>query len=159
MESGHASIQASSKELRPTFPCVKALAIDYLVDAGPIVGLLSEADQWHAWSHSVLTVLDVPLATTETVWAEVCHHLKGRRLGLLAAIEAVATGRVLLLPAWDRATRIRALLEKYPTMDASDATLVVLSEKLPKAKIVTTDVRDFTIYRRFRDEPLPLMHP
>ena len=46
---------------------MKASAINYLVDAGPIVGLLSEDDQWHGWSDSVLTVLDEPLATTETV--------------------------------------------------------------------------------------------
>jgi hypothetical protein len=44
-------------------------------------------------------------------------------------------------------------------MDAGDASLVVLSEKLPKAKLITTDVRDFTVYRRFRHEPLPLIHP
>jgi len=51
------------------------------------------------------------------------------------------------------------LLAKYPFMDAGDASLVVLSERIPKAKIVTTDVRDCTVYRRFRDEPLPLIHP
>ena len=40
-----------------------------------------------------------------------------------------------------------------------DASLVVLSELHPKAKITTTDVRDFTVYRRFRNEALPLIHP
>ena len=44
-------------------------------------------------------------------------------------------------------------------MDAGDASLVVLSERFPKAKIITTDVRDSTVYRRFRNEPLPLIHP
>jgi hypothetical protein len=44
-------------------------------------------------------------------------------------------------------------------MDAGDASLVVLSELHPKAKIITTDVRDFTVYRRFRHEALPLIHP
>jgi predicted nucleic acid-binding protein len=138
---------------------VKASAIDYLVDAGPIVGLLSETDQWHAWSHSVLTVLDVQLATTETVWGEICHLLTKDRVALFAAIEALESGRIVLLPAWDRVSRITTLIDHYPQMDAGDASLVVLSEKLPKAKIITTDTRDFTVYRRFRHEALPLIHP
>lgn len=138
---------------------MKASAIDYLVDAGPIVGLLSETDQWHAWSDSVLTVIDVQLATTETVWGEICHLLRRNRIALFAAIEALETGRIVLLPVWDRAARIRILMERYPQMDAGDASLVVLSERFPKAKIITTDFRDFTVYRRFRNDALPLIHP
>ena len=138
---------------------MKASAIDYLVDAGPIVGLLSETDQWHAWSDSVLTVFDAQLATTETVWGEICHLLRRNRIALFAAIEALETGRIVLLPVWDRAARIRILMEHYPQMDAGDASLVVLSERFPKAKIITTDVRDFTVYRRFRNDALPLIHP
>ena len=104
-------------------------------------------------------MLDEPLATTETVWAEVCHLLHRNRPCLLAAVNAVRSGRLRLLPVWDRASRIKTLIDKYPNMDAGDATLVVRSEKLPKAKIITTDGRDFTVYRRFRNEPLPLIHP
>jgi predicted nucleic acid-binding protein len=129
---------------------VKVSAINYLVDAGPVVGLFNRNDQWHMWSASVLTVLEEPLATTETAWAEVCHLLHHHRPCLLPAVNAVRTGRLRLLPVWESADRIGALLEKYPHMDAGDASLVVLSEKLPKAKIITTDVRDFTVYRRFR---------
>jgi hypothetical protein len=44
-------------------------------------------------------------------------------------------------------------------MDAGDASLAVLSELHPQAKIITTDVRDFTVYRRFRHAALPLIHP
>ena len=44
-------------------------------------------------------------------------------------------------------------------MDVGDASLVVLSERVPKAKIITTDVRDFTVYRRFHNESLPLIQP
>ena len=76
-----------------------------------------------------------------------------------AAIEALETGRIVLLPVWGHVSRIRILIEKYPQMDAGDASLVVPSELHPKAKIITTDVRDFTVYRRFRHEALPLIHP
>ena len=138
---------------------MRASAINYLVDAGPVVGLFNRNDQWHAWSVSVLTALDEPLATTETVWSEICHHLGKERSCLLAAIDAVRTGRLRLMLGWDRPAPVHSLLEKYPQMDAGDASLVVLSERFPKAKIITTDVRDFTVYRRFRSEALPLIHP
>ena len=138
---------------------MKASGINYLVDAGPIAGLFNLNDQWHVWSTAVLTALDEPVGTTETVWAEVCHLLGRNRPCLLAAIHALHAGRIILLPVWHGSARIATLLEKYPQMDAGDASLVVLSEKLPRAKIITTDVRDFTVYRRFRNETLPLIHP
>jgi hypothetical protein len=47
-----------------TFRPLKASAINYLVDAGPLIGLLDGDDQWHEWSRQTLTVLDEPLATT-----------------------------------------------------------------------------------------------
>ena len=48
---------------------------------------------------------------------------------------------------------------KYERMDAADASLVVLSELHPQAQIVTTDFADFRRYRRFREQPLPLVMP
>lgn len=44
-------------------------------------------------------------------------------------------------------------------MDVSDASLVILSEQFPRAMVLTLDVRHLTVYRRFREEPLPLIHP
>lgn len=138
---------------------MKASAIKYLVDAGPIVGLLNEADQWHEWSHRVLTSIDDVVDTTETVWAEICHHLSRDRNTLLSAAESVRQGRIVLHRGWQDPSRVMSFLRSYPHMDAGDASLVVLSELYPKAKIITTDVRDFTVYRRFRNETLPLIHP
>lgn len=37
--------------------------------------------------------------------------------------------------------------------------LVRLSEIFPQATVITTDAAHFKIYRRFRDQPLPLIHP
>jgi len=58
-----------------------------------------------------------------------------------------------------RATRIDQLLAAYSQMDFGDATLVVLSECYPKARLLTLDVRDFTIYRRADGSPVPIVAP
>ena len=139
---------------------MKASAIRYLIDAGPLVGALSARDQWHDWSARIIATLDEPVFTTEIVFGEACHLLKNERAALLALIRQVSERRLNLHSVWDSgAIRVAELLGRYPQMDAGDASLVALSERFPKAKVITVDIRDFTIYRRFRDEPLPLIHP
>lgn len=142
-----------------TFPLVKGLAINYLVDAGPIVGLLSGNDQWHEWSAQTLAVLNETLATTETALAEACHLLRNYRPALLEITDMLATGRLILVPTLtEYPRRVGELLAKYPRMDVGDATLVVLSEQYPHARLITVD-DDFRQYRRFRNQGIPLVIP
>ena len=124
------------------------------------MGAFSLRDQWHDWSAQVIATLDEPVFTTEIVFGEACHLLKSERAALLALIQQVTAQRLNLVPIWaTHGTRASALLASYPQMDAGDASLVVLSERCPRAKIITLDVKDFTVYRRFRDQRLPLLHP
>ena len=107
-----------------------------------------------------MATLDQPVFTTEIVFGEACHLLKVEPAALHALIRQVADGRLNLVPIWSsHGLRANQLLSDYPQMDAGDASLVVLSEIYPRAKIVTLDVKDFTVYRRFRNELLPLIHP
>jgi hypothetical protein len=139
---------------------VKATEIRYIIDAGPIIGALSAADQWHDWSRRILALIDEPVATTEIVFGEACHRLKTYRLGLYAAVDGARAGRFLLLPQWvEHGGRALELLQKYPQMDAGDCSLVILSELLPRATIITTDAGHFRVYRRFRSQSLPLLTP
>jgi predicted nucleic acid-binding protein len=130
-----------------------------LVDAGPLIGFLDGDDQWHNWSTRTLAVLDEPLATTETVVAEACHCLRKLRPALTVIPRLIAEGRLLLIPVLaEHPRRVGELLAKYPLMDASDATLVVLSEVCPRARLITVD-DDFRRYRRFRSQGIPLVIP
>lgn len=139
---------------------MKVSAVRYLIDAGPWVGALSAQDQWHTWSARVFSTLDEPVFTSELVFGETCHLLRTERAALLALIELVTDGSLNLISLWKaHGERAAHLLASYPRMDAGDASLVVLSELHPKARIVTTDVRDFTYYRRRTREVLPLIHP
>ncbi len=138
---------------------MKASAINYLVDAGPLIGFLDGDDQWHEWSTRTLEVLDEPLATTETAVAEACHHLRKLRSALVVIPRLIAEGRLLLVPVLtEQPRRVEELLLKYPLMDAGDATLVVLSELCPRAKLITVD-DDFRHYRRLRNQAIPLVIP
>ena len=138
---------------------MKASAIDYLVDAGPLIGFLDRDDQWHEWSRRTLELLDEPLATTETVVAEVCHKLRKLRPALGVIPRLVAEERLVLVPAFaGQPRRVSELLAKYPEMDAGDATLVVLSELYPRARLITVD-DDFRRYRRLRNQAIPVVMP
>ena len=59
----------------------------------------------------------------------------------------------------DSAPRMKTLMEKYARMDAADASLVVLSERYPQAKLITIDRKDFTIYRRNDGICVPCIMP
>lgn len=122
--------------------------------------MLNRDDQWHPWSVAVLTVLSEQIATTETVLAEACYHLRRQREALSALVELVETEQVRLVPVLSSdPSRVRNLLASYPRMDCGDASLVVLSEMFPHAKLITTDREDFTIYRRFDKSSVPCIMP
>lgn len=42
-------------------------------------------------------------------------------------------------------------------MDLADASLVVLAEELKENRILTTDIRDFSIYRYLETQPFTLL--
>jgi predicted nucleic acid-binding protein len=98
-------------------------------------------------------------SSTETAVAEACHHLGKLRPALLVIPRLIAEGRLLLMPVLSaQPRRVEELLSKYPLMDTGDATLVVLSEQYPRARLITVD-DDFRRYRRFRHQAIPLVIP
>ena len=138
---------------------MKGSTINYLVDAGPLIGLLDADDQWHEWSRRTFALLDGPLAITETPLAEVCHRLRRLRPALLEILRLLAEGQLRLIPALgDQPGRVGELIAKYPQMDVADATLVVLSEQIPAARLITLD-NDFRHYRRHRHQAIPVVMP
>ena len=139
---------------------MKDSEIDYLVDTGPLVGLLNNDDEWHHWSDSVLAFLDGPLLTTEMVITESCHLVRRHPEAVQELLCWVAEGRLRVHPTLpDSIVRIRVLIGKYAQMDLADASLVVLSERHPRARLITIDRKDFTIYRRDDGHPVPCIMP
>jgi Predicted nucleic acid-binding protein, contains PIN domain len=136
------------------------MTVRTLVDAGPLIGWLNASDQWHAWSCSVLSKVRGPLYTSEIILGEACWHLGGNTRPTHALLTLVRLGAIHLLQPWpDHLERTQTLMLKDESMNAADASLVVLSEMYPQAKVITTDRADFTVYRRFRAQKLPLVFP
>ncbi len=131
-----------------------------LVDAGPLIGWLNASDQWHAWAVKTLSAVRGPIHTTEIVLDEACWHLGGNTQPVHALLGLVRVGAIQLLQPWPgHLERTQELMVKYQSMDAADASLVVLSEIHRDAQIISTDRRDFSIYRRFGRQRLPVILP
>jgi predicted nucleic acid-binding protein len=138
----------------------RASVPEHITDTGPLVGWINSRDQWHAWSASVLEGLAPPLITCEAVIAEAAWQLSRSRPAvdqLYGLVDAGALRVVDLLP--EHMSHLRSLTAKYPQMDFCDAAVVRLAEIFPQAKVITTDSAHFTIYRRFGNKPLALIHP
>lgn len=140
---------------------MKASAVEYLVDAGPLVGAFWPADQWHAWSRATFSSLNAPAYTTEAVFAEAAHLLKPSLPALLQLFSALDHGLVRFSPVYPlRIGRAAEIVTAYaPRADAADASLVILSEQFPRARLITIDKADFQIYRRADGRPVPCIMP
>jgi hypothetical protein len=108
---------------------------------------------FHAW--------DGPVVSTEAVLTEATHLLGRVQGGRAACAGFFLAGGAVIVPATPASLRrCRELIEQYADlpMDYADATLVSLAEDLSTDLVLTTDARDFGVYRirrrgRFRVVP------
>jgi predicted nucleic acid-binding protein len=132
-----------------------------LVDAGPMVALLSRGDQHHARCVSALRRLTGPLCTVWPAVTEAMFLLGDRPAAQAALSRKLESAAIALAPLDARdVPRIRELMEKYADlpMDFTDAALVRVAERDGIDTVFTVDRRDFAVYRlsgrrRFRVVP------
>ena len=129
-----------------------------IADTGFLVALASERDNHHAWAAAISEHITEPLLTCEAVLAETAFHLRDSA----GVLEMVLSG--LIKPVFDvlvNAIEMHALAMRYADRepDLADLCLVRMSELHPKHPIITIDRKDFSIYRRHRSQPIPLICP
>lgn len=130
-----------------------ALIRSIAVDTSAIVASISSADKFHQKFMSYWGTVrksSVKFVTSEACLSEVHYLLPGQskyrellRIFLdELAVEIVPLDLVGL-------ERLHELMDKYAdlSMDFADATLVVACETLNISHVLTTDARDFSIYR------------
>ena len=137
-----------------------------IADTGFWLALFDGKDQFHDAARQALLSVREGLVTTWPVLTETCYLLQ-RQVGQAQAatfIERQTLGTFSLFALeTHHLPRLTALMRQYANlpMDLADASLVVLAEHLGHGRILSTDQRDFDIYRWKNHHPftnLLLMH-
>ena len=123
---------------------------ELLLDTGALVSLLDRGQRRHSEFAGFFQTWRRETVTTEAVLTEATHLLARVSGGAIACLDFVLSGGALLVPTSAAALRrARELMVQYADcpMDFADATLVVLAEDLKTDIVLTTDRKDFSVYR------------
>jgi len=130
-----------------------------LTDSGFWVALGDERDSYHLAANAAFwRWADEGFATTWAVLAEVSYILSVRASlhQALNFVHMIGQGAAELPELGrDSVLRIAELMHRYRNlpMDFADASLVVLAEQLHEGRILSSDYRDFSVYRWEKNRP------
>lgn len=132
-----------------------------IVDTGVLIALIDRRDRHHAWAKEQVARIAPPLLTCEAVLSETWFLLQRVSNGREALLQLLDRGQVQ--SRFDLNTdmaSVVALLKRYQSvpMSLADAELVRMAERWPDSLVFTLD-SDFQIYRKHRDQPIPLIFP
>jgi uncharacterized protein len=129
-----------------------------IADTWFLVAFANRNDRYHDLAVEIASRIDRALLTCEAVLAETAFHLENVSLVVAMVQEGLALPRLVVS---DHLTRLAELAKRYADRkpDLADLCLIRLSELNPSLPVITTDVRDFRVYRRGRREMIPLLHP
>lgn len=129
-----------------------------IADTGFFYALADRSDRHHQRALTALEGLNEGLITTWPVLTETTHLLNSRLAPAVSVrfLSNIADG-FCAVHAIDPAQlrRMAALLSKYSDlpMDLADASLLLLAEQLGDGRILSTDRRDFQMYRFKNSQP------
>ena len=126
------------------------MAGELLLDTAGLVSLLDRSQSGHAAFSDFFEQWEGPVVSSEAVLTEATHVLGRGPGGPDACLSFVLAGGAVVVPATTVSLgRCRALMRRYHDlpMDFADATLVALAEELGTNIVLTTDRRDFQVYR------------
>ena len=122
-----------------------------IVDAGPLIALVSPRDRYHDSCRTQFANIKAPLFTCWPVLAEVAWLLRERPAAVQSVLSSCdGTFLSLLLLAEPDAPHLASLMQKYADqrMQLADAAIVYLADRENLSTIFTVDRRDFSIYRK-----------
>jgi predicted nucleic acid-binding protein len=124
-----------------------------LIDTGPLVAIVSRADQYHQLCVEALQDLPGPLFSCWPVITEAAWLLRKRTGAVRQLLSSISEGflEILAMQSSD-AAELGLLLEKYKNIhpQLADAALVYLAERDAFDTIFTLDRRDFLVYQAGR---------
>jgi uncharacterized protein len=125
-----------------------------LADTGFFVALANRNDRFHSIAQQQINILTEALITTYPVIIETSYLLYQRsgQAAQFQFLQQLTTPSIEIFNFQDHhLERAIQLMRKYADlpMDLADASLVVTAEAFNESRILTTDIRDFSIYRYF----------
>ena len=123
-----------------------------IVDTGFWVALANKNDNYHEAAKQTFSQYHEPLITTWCVVTETCYFLQTRR-GVQSSVTFISAISEGLFQVFEikpnQITRLKYLMNKYRDvpMDLADASLVLLAEEYKTGRILSLDVKDFSIYQ------------
>jgi uncharacterized protein len=129
-----------------------------IADTGFLVAFANRRDHHHDWAVDLAARIDEPLLTCDAVLAETAFHLQSASLVIAMVRDGLVETRFLIS---EHLSRLAELADRYSDRnpDLADLCLIRLSELNPRLPVITTDVRDFRVYRRSRRDAIPLLCP
>lgn len=126
------------------------LGRDVLLDAGPLIAVLDEHDQWHDRAVAAWPALARRCVTVEAAVVEATHMVAKRRADQAAVLEFLIGYEIpILAPHLLLHEACVHLIRRYADspMDYADASLVALAGRLGIHRVFTFDRRGFLAYR------------
>ena len=131
-----------------------------LVDTGPLVAILSRADEHHEKCVEALRSLPGPLFSCWPVITEAAWLLRADGRAVQQLLRSLHSGFVEMLPLSSlEAKGLAELMKKYAGLrpQLADAALVYLAGRDGIDTIFTLDRRDFSVYRSARKRPFRIL--
>jgi predicted nucleic acid-binding protein len=131
-----------------------------LIDAGPLVAIVSRRDAHHQRCVAELANLPTPLLTCWPVLAEAFWLVRQNQDALAGLFRGFADGLWALAPIGPEALPwLEPFLKRYQQIQAqlADACLVYLTERERIDIVFTLDRRDFLVYRHGKNRRLKII--
>ena len=126
---------------------VVSLRSTVIVDAGPLKAAIDRNDVDHVWAVRAMRAVPARFITTEAAITEAQHGLENHPVAVRALRRLVARMNVVPVASTRLATVFDEVERWAPRMDFADACVVVLARSYERAFVLTTDFRDFSVYR------------
>jgi predicted nucleic acid-binding protein len=129
-----------------------------IADTGFLAAFANRNDRHHAWALEIASQIDRALLTCDAVLAETAFHLQDTSLVLAMIRDGLVAPQFVVS---DHLARLAEMAKRYSDRkpDLADLCLIRLSELNPSLPVITTDLRDFRVYRRGRRDVIRLLHP
>jgi predicted nucleic acid-binding protein len=129
-----------------------------IADTGFLVAFLNARDEHHAWAVGLAEQVTAPLLTCEAVLTETAYLLGDTGL----VMDVLASGLVdVEFSVTANRTHLAELSVRFGDQkpDLCDLCVVRMSELFPDHAVLTTDRKDFAVYRRNKRDVIPAIFP